>query len=70
MPLDDAYHEQLKSNFADLCEHRRSPGGQRDGGVFLSRFTEAYPWAHLDNRGYRMERWRSEGGNGPSGAAC
>lgn len=51
MPLWEEYQEQLKSNFADMS----NLGGRKAGAVtaacFLSRFTGAYPWAHLDIAG-------------------
>jgi leucyl aminopeptidase len=48
LPLWEAYHEQIKSDIADM----KNTGG-RDGSVItaaalLSRFVEAYPWVHLD----------------------
>ncbi len=51
LPIWDEYQEQLKSPFADM----QNIGGREAGAItaacFLSRFTEEYPWAHLDIAG-------------------
>jgi leucyl aminopeptidase len=64
MPLDEEYHEQLKSNFADLANIGGRPGGSVTAACFLSRFTEAYPWAHLDIAG---TAWKSGAAKGATG---
>ena len=51
LPLWAEYHEQLKSDVADM----RNIGG-RDGGAitaacFLEKFVESVPWAHVDIAG-------------------
>ncbi len=51
MPLWDDYQEQLKSNFADLANIGGPGGGSITAACFLSRFTQNYPWAHLDIAG-------------------
>jgi leucyl aminopeptidase len=51
MPLWDEYQEQLKSNFADMSNLGGRPAGSVTAACFLSRFTKAYPWAHLDIAG-------------------
>ena len=56
MPLDEAYQEQLKSNFADMANIGGPPAGAVTAACFLSRFTKAYRWAHLDIAG---TAWRS-----------
>lgn len=60
MPLDKEYQEQLKSEFADM----QNIGGREAGAVtaacFLARFTEKYPWAHLDIAG---TAWDKAGGS-------
>jgi leucyl aminopeptidase len=56
LPLDDEYQEQLKSNFADLANIGGRPAGSVTAACFLSRFTEEYPWAHLDIAG---TAWKS-----------
>ncbi len=64
LPLDDEYHEQLKSNFADLANIGGRPAGSVTAACFLSRFTEAYPWAHLDIAG---TAWKSGAAKGATG---
>ncbi len=64
MPLDDAYQEQLRSNFADMANIGGPPAGSITAACFLSRFTRAYPWAHLDIAG---TAWRSGSDKGASG---
>ncbi|PRY97540.1 aminopeptidase A [Jezberella montanilacus] len=56
MPLDEAYQEQLKSNFADMANIGGPPAGAVTAACFLSRFTKAYSWAHLDIAG---TAWKS-----------
>ncbi len=64
MPLDDAYQEQLRSNFADVANIGGPPAGAVTAACFLSRFTKNYPWAHLDIAG---TAWRSGKDKGASG---
>ncbi len=64
MPLDDAYQEQLKSNFADMANIGGMPAGSVTAACFLSRFTKAYPWAHLDIAGVA---WKSGAAKGATG---
>ncbi len=51
MPLFEEYQEQLKSNFADMSNLGGRPAGSVTAACFLSRFTGAYKWAHLDIAG-------------------
>ena len=64
MPLEDAYQEQLKSNFADLANIGGMPAGSVTAACFLSRFTKNYPWAHLDIAG---TAWKSGAAKGATG---
>lgn len=64
MPLDDAYQEQLKSNFADMANIGGRPAGSVTAACFLARFTEKYTWAHLDIAG---TAWKSGAAKGSSG---
>ncbi len=64
LPLDAAYHEQLKSNFADVANIGGRPGGSVTAACFLSRFTEKYKWAHLDIAG---TAWKSGAAKGSTG---
>jgi leucyl aminopeptidase len=64
MPLWDDYQEQLKSNFADFPNIGSRAGGSITAACFLSRFTKAYPWAHLDIAG---TAWKSGAEKGATG---
>ena len=64
LPLDDAYQEQLKSNFADMANIGGQPGGAVTAACFLARFAKAYHWAHLDIAG---TAWRGGGDKGSTG---
>ncbi|MFA5488741.1 MAG: leucyl aminopeptidase [Candidimonas sp.] len=64
MPLDEAYQEQLRSNFADIANIGGPPAGAVTAACFLSRFTKQYSWAHLDIAG---TAWRSGKDKGASG---
>ncbi|MBP0591395.1 leucyl aminopeptidase [Paraburkholderia sp. LEh10] len=64
LPLDDEYQDQLKSNFADLANIGGRPAGSVTAACFLSRFTQAYPWAHLDIAG---TAWKSGAAKGATG---
>ena len=64
MPMDEAYQDQLKSNFADIANIGGPPAGSVTAACFLSRFTKTYPWAHLDIAG---TAWRSGKDKGATG---
>jgi len=64
MPLDDEYGESLKSNFADLGNVGGRAGGAITAAVFLSKFTKAYRWAHLDIAGTAWKSGAAKGGTG------
>jgi leucyl aminopeptidase len=64
LPLDDEYQDQLKSNFADLANIGGRPAGSVTAACFLSRFTQNYPWAHLDIAG---TAWKSGAAKGATG---
>jgi leucyl aminopeptidase len=51
LPLLDEYQELLDSNFADIANIGGPTGGAITAACFLSRFTKAYRWAHLDIAG-------------------
>lgn len=51
MPLWDEYQNQLDSNFADIANIGGPEAGSVTAACFLSRFTKAYRWAHLDIAG-------------------
>ncbi len=64
MPIEDAYQEQLKSNFADIANIGGPPGGSITAACFLERFTRKYAWAHLDIAG---TAWKSGAAKGATG---
>jgi leucyl aminopeptidase len=64
MPIEDAYQEQLKSNFADMANIGGPPGGAITAACFLERYTRKYTWAHLDIAG---TAWKSGAAKGASG---
>ncbi|MDR9834825.1 leucyl aminopeptidase [Herbaspirillum huttiense] len=64
MPIQDAYQEQLKSNFADIANIGGQPGGSVTAACFLERFTRKYTWAHLDIAG---TAWKSGAAKGATG---
>jgi leucyl aminopeptidase len=64
MPLDSAYQEQLKSNFADMANIGGRPAGSVTAACFLARYTEKYSWAHLDIAG---TAWKSGAAKGSTG---
>jgi leucyl aminopeptidase len=64
MPIEDSYHEQLKSNFADVANIGGPPGGSITAACFLERFTKKYTWAHLDIAG---TAWKSGAAKGATG---
>ena len=64
LPIEDAYHEQLKSNFADVANIGGPAGGSITAACFLDRFTKKYTWAHLDIAG---TAWKSGAAKGATG---
>ncbi len=58
MPLWDDYQEQLNSPFADMANIGGPKAGSVTAACFLSRFTKASRWAHLDIAG---TAWNSGG---------
>ena len=64
MPLDDAYAEGLKSNFADMGNIAGRAAGSITAAKFLQKFTADMRWAHLDIAG---TAWRSGAAKGSTG---
>ena len=65
LPLWDEYQKQLDSNFADMA----NIGGGRGAGTitaacFLSRYTKAFKWAHLDIAGTSWLTGKDKGATG------
>jgi leucyl aminopeptidase len=55
LPLWEEYHEQIKSDIADLKNTGGRPAGTITAAAFLSKFAEKYTWAHLDIAGTAWE---------------
>ncbi|MBC7500517.1 MAG: leucyl aminopeptidase [Herminiimonas sp.] len=64
MPIEEAYNEQLKSNFADMANIGGPAGGSITAACFLERYTQKYTWAHLDIAG---TAWKSGAAKGSTG---
>jgi leucyl aminopeptidase len=64
LPLWDDYHEQLKSNFADIANIGGKGAGTITAACFLSRFTKKYHWAHLDIAGVAWKSGLHKGATG------
>ena len=64
MPLDEDYAEGLKTSFADVANVAGRAAGAVTAAKFLQRFTDKYPWAHLDIAG---TAWKSGGAKGATG---
>jgi len=64
LPVWDEYQPQLKSNFADMANIGGRFAGAITAACFLKRFTEDYPWAHLDIAG---TAWKSGAEKGATG---
>jgi len=64
LPLWDDYQDLLKSPFADMANIGGRWGGTITAACFLSRFTKAYPWAHLDIAGTAWIQGKDKGATG------
>ncbi len=64
MPLDDAYADGLKSNFADMANVADRKAGSVTAAKFLQKFVGEHEWAHLDIAG---SAWNSGGAKGATG---
>ena len=64
LPITDEYQAKLKSNFADIANIGTPGAGSITAACFLARFTESYPWAHLDVAG---TAWSSGANKGATG---
>jgi leucyl aminopeptidase len=64
MPINEEYHEQLSSNAADMANIGGRPAGSVTAACFLSKFTESYPWAHLDIAGTAWKTGTSKSATG------
>jgi leucyl aminopeptidase len=64
MPLWEDYMSQLKSNFADMSNLGGPPAGSITAALFLSRYTKAYKWAHIDIAGTSSVSGEAKGATG------
>ena len=64
LPLLPAYQKQLDSNFADMANIGGKGAGAITAACFLSRFAEAYDWAHLDVAGTASRSGKDKGATG------
>jgi leucyl aminopeptidase len=64
LPLWDDYQQQLDSNFADMANIGGRDGGAITAACFLSRYTKAYTWAHLDIAGTAWLTGKEKGATG------
>jgi len=48
LPLPKAYEKQIESPIADMKNIGGRPAGSITAGLFLQRFVNGVPWAHLD----------------------
>ena len=64
LPLWDEYQKQLDSNFADMANIGGRGAGTITAACFLSRFTKAFKWAHLDIAGTAWLSGKDKGATG------
>ena len=48
MPLPPQYDKNIDSMIADMKNTGGRPGGSITAAMFIQRFTNGVPWAHLD----------------------
>jgi len=64
LPMWEDYQSQLDSNFADMGNIGGRAAGTITAACFLSRFSTAYPWAHLDIAGVAWNSGAKKGATG------
>jgi leucyl aminopeptidase len=64
LPLDEAYGETLKSNFADMANVGGRAAGAITAGRFLANFTDGLNWAHMDIAGTAWTSGKQKGASG------
>ncbi len=64
LPLWDEYQSQLDSNFADMANIGGRSAGTITAACFLSRYTKAFKWAHLDIAGTAWKSGKDKGATG------
>ena len=56
MPLPDAYNKQIDSVIADMKNTGGRPGGSITAALFLQKYVNGVPWAHLDIAGVAWKK--------------
>jgi leucyl aminopeptidase len=51
LPLEESYHESIKSEVADVCNVGYKLGGPITAALILREFVDNTPWVHLDIAG-------------------
>ncbi len=71
MPLDDDYHDNIKSTIADIKNVGSGRGaGAINAAMFLKEFVAETPWVHLDIAGTAwLEEAKPHLAKGPTGVA-
>lgn len=68
LPLEPRYMDMLDSTIADIANVGKRAAGSIVAGLFLSKFVEDVPWAHLDIAGHmsaeKDDRWLTSGATG------
>lgn len=64
LPHGAQYQEALNSNFADMVNSAGRDAGSITAACFLARYTENYPWAHLDIAGTAWKTGKEKGATG------
>ena len=67
MPMYEMYQDNIKGKYADIANintSNTSGAGSVGAACFLSRFTQAYPWVHLDVAGTAMPSGSLRSGTG------
>jgi leucyl aminopeptidase len=71
MPLWEGYHEQIKSDIADMKNTGGRDGGMITAACLLSKFVEQHPWVHLDIAGTAWtDKDRAYTPKGATGIGC
>jgi len=68
MPIGDAYDQLIKSDIADMKNTGGRDGGSISAAMFIKRFVENVPWAHLDIAG--LAWFKKDGPVTPKGASA
>lgn len=72
MPLFQRYRSMMSSNFADMINSPDGFGGAITAALFLEKFVDSKPWAHLDIYAWKDApegAWLESGGSG-QGVLC